>query len=134
MSTVTWYCDVPPNSANLCPFCGTNAWEVSATIISCKRCGALWGLVNGKWELDPDSVRRSQASVVESGRCPSCVHAMNLPLDGASPECWPNWPRYRLPVADPPDSMECVECKCPLNKQGKCPACMSDSAYYLEAP
>jgi hypothetical protein len=36
--------------------CGSTQYDLSATLIACKRCGRLWGRVNGARVLDPDSV------------------------------------------------------------------------------
>ena len=35
--------------------CGANNWTISATLISCKGCGRLWGRVNGAWVFDHTS-------------------------------------------------------------------------------
>lgn len=42
--------------------CGAVEWQMSATLIGCKRCGRHWGRVNGAWVLDGDSVPESQMS------------------------------------------------------------------------
>lgn len=34
-----------------CEFCGADNWSISATLISCLGCDALWGRVNGIWIL-----------------------------------------------------------------------------------
>lgn len=32
--------------------CGANNFEISATQISCRKCGRLWGRVNERWIYD----------------------------------------------------------------------------------
>lgn len=34
-----------------CEFCGADNWTITATMIECRNCKALWGRVNGRWIL-----------------------------------------------------------------------------------
>jgi hypothetical protein len=34
-----------------CSCCGADDWVITATLISCRNCEALWGRVNGQWIL-----------------------------------------------------------------------------------
>jgi hypothetical protein len=55
LPSITRVLDDACKAADQCE-CGAEDWQTSATLISCKRCGRVWGRVNGRWVLDPDSV------------------------------------------------------------------------------
>lgn len=50
-----------------CEFCNCTRWTITATMIACKGCGALYGRVNGSWVLDPDSVQARAAKTETKG-------------------------------------------------------------------
>lgn len=39
-----------------CSYCAGRSWRVTATLISCNRCGVVYGRVNGIFTLDPTTV------------------------------------------------------------------------------
>ena|SRR5690606_24082098 len=39
-----------------CEYCGGTNWHVTATLISCRGCGVIYGRVNDGWVLDLDTV------------------------------------------------------------------------------
>jgi hypothetical protein len=47
--------DTRARDADACD-CGSDNFEITATLIRCRACGRLWGRVNDAWVLDPDSV------------------------------------------------------------------------------
>jgi hypothetical protein len=55
LPSITRVLDEAYMAADRCE-CGADDWQTSATLISCKQCGRVWGRVNGKWVLDPDSI------------------------------------------------------------------------------
>jgi len=42
-----------------CEFCGNVEYEISATLITCTRCGSTYGRVNGAWKVDSEQRKGS---------------------------------------------------------------------------
>ena len=56
-----------------CEFCGNIEYDISATLITCTRCRATYGRVNGLWIIDAETIPKDSTRLtddpVNSGSC-----------------------------------------------------------------
>jgi hypothetical protein len=60
-----------------CEFCQVDDWTITATLIACRGCSALWGRVNGQWVFAGPETGSCPEDV-----CPLCYHHLKDPAHG----------------------------------------------------